>query len=192
MFIDKSWFEPFDSGVWGNVSEVATVTAAIVTLLYLRKTLNSQLEVQKMQQMIARIESEKFLESIRPKLSLAYANFGHSSVRIVVNVQNNTAKEIKITASLLRGSEIGIDETSTIYSHSELNPDKTYDFWLRYPEVASNFDRPWFTTTISYKDQYGTTYESSLKVHFAQGTFDIKQESTSKRTGLPNLNDWMP
>ncbi|MBD1432376.1 hypothetical protein H8B06_06030 [Sphingobacterium sp. DN00404] len=58
----------FSPEIWGTVTAWMMYGVAIVTVVFLYKTLRSQQEVQKTQNELFRIESLRFQESIRPKL----------------------------------------------------------------------------------------------------------------------------
>lgn len=58
----------FSPEIWGTVNAWMMYGVAIVTAVFLFKTLRSQQEVQKTQNELFRIERLRFNESIRPKL----------------------------------------------------------------------------------------------------------------------------
>lgn len=63
-------FGPFQPDVWGTVSDWAMVGVTFFTLRYLIKTLRSQLEVQTIQQDLAKIENYRYKISIQPYFEL--------------------------------------------------------------------------------------------------------------------------
>lgn len=73
--MDINNFGPFDSDVWGTVSDwfVAIVTA--VSIYFLRRTLNSQNETQKLQSSVTNLEFQRYRQSIMPKWGLLINSF---------------------------------------------------------------------------------------------------------------------
>lgn len=116
--MDINNFGPFDSAVWGTVSDWTMVVVTFFTLLYLIKTfiaqnyslgvqqqtLASQLSVQKDQNELTRIELERHRNEIKPILTgipetlhpLVFSNNASFDVR---NSSDFPAYNITITAS---------------------------------------------------------------------------------------------
>ncbi|WP_164108261.1 MULTISPECIES: hypothetical protein [Sphingobacterium] len=59
----------FDVAIWGNVSEWFTFLVALIGGVFIYKTLDSQMKVQKDQNRIFKIEELKYLRSIRPEVN---------------------------------------------------------------------------------------------------------------------------
>jgi len=62
----------FDVGIWGNVSEWFTFLVALFGGVFIYKTLDSQMKVQKDQNRIFKIEEQKYLRSIKPNLAVKF------------------------------------------------------------------------------------------------------------------------
>lgn len=56
----------FDPEVWGTVSDWAILLATLITARYLWKTLQSQIEIQKLQLKVTRIENDKYMKEHTP------------------------------------------------------------------------------------------------------------------------------
>jgi hypothetical protein len=65
-----------DPTIWGTISDWVMVLVTVLTLFFLYRTLQSQKDVQKMQNELFRIESVRFKESIKP--TLKYSLSKHS------------------------------------------------------------------------------------------------------------------
>lgn len=61
---------PFYAEVWGTVSDWVMIAVTAGTAVFLFLTLRSQIKVQKAQQKIMRIEYNKFLDYIKPELTI--------------------------------------------------------------------------------------------------------------------------
>lgn len=59
----------FDVAIWGNVSEWFTFLVALIGGVFIYKTLDSQMKVQRDQNRIFKIEEQKYLRSIRPEVN---------------------------------------------------------------------------------------------------------------------------
>ncbi|WP_090603054.1 hypothetical protein [Parapedobacter koreensis] len=60
--------QKFNSEIWGNINDWMIYGLTLVTAVFLYKTLRSQMEVQKTQNELFKIESTRFKESIKPLL----------------------------------------------------------------------------------------------------------------------------
>lgn len=85
----------FDPVTWGTVSDWVMVFVTILTVIFLYKTLQSQKDVQQMQNELFRIESVRFHESIKPVLKYSVSTHsgslvGKKETLLTLEVTNST------------------------------------------------------------------------------------------------------
>jgi hypothetical protein len=68
--MDVNNFGPFQAEVWGTYSDWIMVLVTIVTAIFLWRTLNSQMIVQKLQQQTTNIENERFRLEVKPNFTM--------------------------------------------------------------------------------------------------------------------------
>lgn len=142
-FIFKNRFDvftfPFQSDVHGALSDWVMVCVTAVTAHYLWKTLQSQMDVQRMQESLHEIEEHKFYESIKPNFSVTSnlkqkrSRDGQSLAVLNVTVlcNDHAATQVEISASY----RIHTMELITIppLSYPNIDPRDSY-------EIVSNFE----------------------------------------------------
>lgn len=104
MFLSLNSFGPFQSDVWGTVSDWVMILVTIVTAYFLYKTLQSQKDVQGTQNKLLQIEQIRLKTDVKP--FLRYSQFedvysselGNTCIAIAVM---NTSPNIAISAEPL-------------------------------------------------------------------------------------------
>ncbi len=87
---------PYAPNTWGNIADWFTVVITLLTVLFVGITLKSQLEVQKSQEKMQKLESKKYIESIRPLFSFRFVNSVGSTHTIAVKCNVSISKSIRV------------------------------------------------------------------------------------------------
>lgn len=108
-FIFKNRFDvftfPFQSDVHGALSDWVMVCVTAVTAHYFWKTLQSQMDVQRMQKSLYDIEEFKFIQSVKPTFSVAHrlvppaSGLSPRTIRFFIGVTCDKNKAIDVTIS---------------------------------------------------------------------------------------------
>jgi hypothetical protein len=94
----------FHSDVWGTVSDWVMIIVTLVTIYFVYRTLRSQLELQKVQMKLYKMEQIRLAEDLRPMFEYSLSNSEtnkektliHVFIRIA-NIGKKTARNMLIT-----------------------------------------------------------------------------------------------
>ncbi len=142
----------FSAEVWGTVSDWVIIAVTGISLYYLRKTLQSQLEVQQMQQQLADYEKYNFLKSIRPSFTGTAKKIGDDLLNIDYICENADALETFINLYDIENFEIFRNYTAV----TRIEPNKNLLLTLINETKFPNFYM--IRCMIYYKDIEGRTY----------------------------------
>ena len=96
-------FGPFNSDVWGTVSDWFIGLITLGTVYFLYKTLKSQIKVQLQQQAITEIELRRYLDAIKPDLNGELINYkdidGMRSFHVKLTPINNVPEKFEYSFS---------------------------------------------------------------------------------------------
>lgn len=155
----------FDVEIWGTVGEWFMIIVTLITAVFLYKTLDSQMKVQKDQNRIFKIEEKKYLSSIRPKIIITESYIHHKS-KIDSNIE-----ALEITFDLSTDKEAFFD--FHIYSSSQKD-------LLKHPRIKISNELGYSVNAILYKEK--DKYDSVI--------LEIKYEDLDGNQYLYK-NSWM-
>jgi hypothetical protein len=167
MKFDINNFGPFQSDVWGSFSDWVMLIVTFFTLLYLiktfkaqhnslgiqQKTLESQLVVQKAQQLSTEIEQKRYESEIRPDVSVSLDN---EQKMVILTPTNRNLRDLTYSTS---------QETKGLvdYNHIRNQPPNTYvvgnPIELRYKWNKNSPSYLLFSIDLLYLDEINTPYE---------------------------------
>lgn len=167
-----SWWpksQTFDPDVWGTVSDWAMVIVTGGTLYYLYQTLQSQIAVQKEQQLISKIESYRQREAILPKFMpdfekpIVYIENGDIVTDVICKVYpSKRVKNVKLYYIQAKDN-IRHDVSSTEYIINGTHYKISFKFRL-----GQNVPRNVFNSTIDifieYNDDMKNPYIQQINV----------------------------
>jgi hypothetical protein len=156
-----------DPNVWGTVSDWTMVVVTIVTLFFLYKTFESQMDVQKMQSELFRIESVRFRESIKPVLKYLLSKYagelGDAERKLltieVTNETNSLATNIsKQVAEGEQTTQIFIPMSLDDHRDHLMKGDKPLLFHFAVDKSRDQF----ILMNLKYQDVAGTKYQQRV------------------------------
>ncbi|WDF79531.1 hypothetical protein PQ469_05880 [Mucilaginibacter sp. KACC 22773] len=155
-------FGPFQSDVWGTVSDWITILVYLITAYFIYKTLRSQLAIQ-------RIESNRASREIRPYFSLE-TRIDENKTGLKLVCHNHTAFDVytgvNIDASLNPTGDLNLQSKN--YFHF-IKPGQ--DSWYTNPMWGNPFVNG--CLQINYKDEDGREYEQ--KIYFSDD-YSVKND----------------
>ncbi|MBB5438642.1 hypothetical protein HDC92_002323 [Pedobacter sp. AK017] len=172
--MDINNFGPFDSKVWGTFFDCTMVVVTSFTLIYLiktfkaqssslsiqQKTLESQLAVQKAQQLATEIEQRRFESEIRPDVKIE-ASFMTDKINITLTPINRalrylTYKISQVSAGITDCSNIVNQPPSTYVLNSKINLGYLWDRKIEDPLL--------FSIDLTFQDEMDNKYELKIGV----------------------------
>lgn len=188
--MDINNFGPFNAEVWGTVSDWSIAFITIITALLLYSTFKSQINVQKNQQRITDIESERFRIEYKPILQLTVDTITNktlethtqSYIHISLKIIENDCKDLNI---LVQNNVSTVDNVSVSKNHTGLafpidyiyQPDN-YDLHFTISSLTQLFPHEgatlWFFLEFddvignSYRQEFIYIFQDSLKQTFVK------------------------
>lgn len=165
----------FDPNVWGTVSDWCMIVVTIMTAIYLYKTLQSQQEVQRIQNELYKIESIKFNESIKPilKYNLIQGRtmMENQSFFIIdiINESNSSALKITIESSETENvKRKRMHRKHSTHLQKGDEPLKLY-FYVINNSIFNNI----ITISVDYEDITGVKYNQNVVCNLIPGISTI-------------------
>lgn len=165
--------------IWGTVSDWVTIILALVTAVFLYKTLRSQQEVQRLQEIQTRVNLNEKMYSFRPKITvdLDKSNGGG----IIRSTQNfSTVQFTFVVRNIGRGeiTRVEIPDAEIIIPNSNvIIPKSAYQMFMANIPLAGVKPNQITERTlqIRFNDTFGNIYSQKIVYRF-------KMEVSSKNT----------
>lgn len=158
MFLSLNSFGPFQSDVWGTVSDWAIVVVTAITAIYIYRTFRAQLKVTTDQTELLKIEQIRIREQFRTEIDVSGGNEWTSVNTFWVNIKalNHNAYNIKI--KIIRDS--GFPLKLLMYEIALLKMEN----WVGVIKQEVNHEdlRNEYELQISYEDANGKPYSQNI------------------------------
>lgn len=172
---------PHDSEVWGSVSDWAMVLVTAVTAYFIWKTLNSQMDVQKVQNEMLKIEIDRRANEIMPVFE-----FGGIQVHpyypekyiLYLNKNNAYAYGVELTLEIIHPTIKDIKIKNTFDDNSMLRGSCSFTFENKGLELG---EISMFSIDLNFRDVYGNTYDQKIMAGRFPTGFIGSQNSPIKR-----------
>lgn len=159
-------FNCLNALAWGTVADWMMVLVASITGFLIWKTFNSQLKVQKDQQLIAKIESRRYKQECLPELVCKCSNQevkDHGSFvtyEVVLNfsVKNHPCSIISIYGEGVNGFASPIKLSPEIGALNNMQKNDTFEIDCKIERLANNQRMPIMNLIIDLKDVIGNPY----------------------------------
>ncbi|MFD0767288.1 hypothetical protein ACFQZI_20710 [Mucilaginibacter lutimaris] len=157
---------------------VGALIVGIVTLRLVLVTLKAQLDLNRAQYDLLKIESNRAAREIRPVFVAKRINSSKSSASYAILCEKNIARDITIyseNVNLIHGAEFN----STFKSHSEkhLNPGNLLREYYIHKNGAETTE---VYLIVSYEDEDGRAYAQRITLKFAEASYDTLDLVPSK------------
>ncbi len=179
MFLfDVNNFGPFNSDVWGSVSDWLMLGATVLTAIYLIRTFKSQEDVQRQQQTITNIEINRHRLEILPRFEVDLKNFSDADnpieedgdmlmihIDLIFDVVDpNIAYNVEFRFERLEESWKFLGRPE--FKYPEVKPSDHPSFTLEYrdkikPNEIFRFNT-YFDIIIEYYDFIGNKYKQKI------------------------------
>lgn len=156
--------------IWGTVSDWFIVIITLVTAVFLYKTLRSQMEVQKDQNILKDIEIKKFIKELKPNIELnlthLYTDFDKENNKDIYG----HLLDIKTTYSIKYTIDIFYDKESEVYNNKfKDNEYRTSFLGLNSHTIimckkVTPIGKP-ILLNINYEDSEGNTYLLIINIY---------------------------
>lgn len=156
----------FSSEVWGTVSDWVMIAVTAITLYYLRKTLQSQLEVQRTQTQLAEYEKHRFLLSIKPTFNTT-TEWEDDYLIVQHHCTNATAKNTFVTIK-------GRDKYHFILNYTSNDTLEVNMALLSHIDIEKQGDIPILSMTIYFQDIQGNCYSQIANLFYPGGRHNPK------------------
>ena len=149
MFLLLNSFGPFESDVWGTVSDWAMVIVTTLTAIFIYRTFREQLKVTKDQGELLKIEQIKLREQFRTELDATGGNVwdGVNTIWLNIKAMNHHAYNVKIEKRgksdfplellgeeiILLKKEVWVGIFKQVVNHEDLQ--NHYDILISYEDV---------------------------------------------------------
>lgn len=174
----------FKAETWGTISDWFTYLVTLIGGVFIYKTLESQMEVQKSQAVITRIETNKHLYSIKPNINIKTdfindvydENYDERVLQLVLKISSDKPMtyQILLTGKYLLSKGKSSDSnfkhttpaTSSHYvavSHSMINTTYPLIIDLKYKDIEGNKYKYMKMIFVLYVDN---DYEFKSAIHY--------------------------
>lgn len=159
--MDINNFGPFNSGVWGTMSDWVTILVTSVTAYYLYRTLQSQKNLNILQEKAVNIEQERYNLLIRPDVEVTH-DLNTKTVFITpINREliNVDLEIVKVSDSVQNLASINAQDQGKNYLIGQKLP---IQYILNEIPVINPYIL--FTIKIIYEDEIGNNYAINIAV----------------------------
>jgi len=191
-------YDPFNPNVWGNVADWMMVIVTAITLFFIYKTLESQKDVQKTNNRLLEIETNRHKYEVQPKFKFSSTPTEKINGEYIelyykielTNTSNFEARNFKVTEDY---NPSGFKSHLSNKRQTTILPGNPFQFITECrPKLRSTEPLSYFAHieySVTYSDVYGNFYRHVLK-HYRRYGFGDKWQFLPPVSGYFEGEKW--